>query len=116
MDKKGKKLPSVTIKDMAGNTINTADVSNDGNPIVMQPKLGSALLFFPAFADGRPDDRTLHKSEVMTSSSSNDDDDEKWIIQMWIHERTYQAILPPGNTHDAAHTALVQALKDLNYS
>lgn len=34
-DKEGKKLPSVTIKDMAGNTINTAEVSNDGNPIVL---------------------------------------------------------------------------------
>ena len=34
-DKKGKKLPSVTIKDMAGNTINTSEVSNDGNPIVV---------------------------------------------------------------------------------
>lgn len=34
-DKKGKKLPAVTIKDMAGNSINTADASNDGNPIVI---------------------------------------------------------------------------------
>lgn len=34
-DKKGKKLPAVTIKDMAGNTINTAEASNDGNPIVI---------------------------------------------------------------------------------
>jgi cytochrome c biogenesis protein CcmG/thiol:disulfide interchange protein DsbE len=34
-DKKGKKLPAVTIKDMAGNKINTADVTNDGNPIVI---------------------------------------------------------------------------------
>lgn len=31
----GKKLPSVNIKDMAGNPINTAEVSNDGNPIVI---------------------------------------------------------------------------------
>lgn len=34
-DKKGKKLPSVTLKDMAGNSINTAAVSNDGKPIVV---------------------------------------------------------------------------------
>jgi cytochrome c biogenesis protein CcmG, thiol:disulfide interchange protein DsbE len=34
-DKKGKKVPSVNIKDMAGNVINTAEVSNDGNPIVL---------------------------------------------------------------------------------
>ena len=30
-DEKGKKLPSVNIKDMAGNAINTAKASNDGN-------------------------------------------------------------------------------------
>jgi peroxiredoxin len=34
-DKTGKKLPAVNIKDMAGNAINTAEVSNDGNPIVI---------------------------------------------------------------------------------
>lgn len=31
----GKKLPSVNIKDMAGKPINTSEVSNDGNPIVI---------------------------------------------------------------------------------
>lgn len=31
----GKKIPSVNIKDMAGNPINTSEVSNDGNPIVI---------------------------------------------------------------------------------
>ena len=31
----GKKLPSVNIKDMAGNAINTANLSNDGKPIVI---------------------------------------------------------------------------------
>ena len=34
-DEKGKKLPSINIKDMAGNAINTAKVSNDGKPIVI---------------------------------------------------------------------------------
>jgi len=34
-DGTGKKLPSVNIKDMAGNNINTANFSNDGNPIVI---------------------------------------------------------------------------------
>lgn len=34
-DKTGKKLPSVNIKDMAGNSLNTSDVSNDGNPIII---------------------------------------------------------------------------------
>jgi cytochrome c biogenesis protein CcmG, thiol:disulfide interchange protein DsbE len=31
----GKKMPSVNLKDMEGNSINTAEVSNDGNPIVI---------------------------------------------------------------------------------
>ncbi len=31
----GKKMPSVNIKDMEGNDINAAEVSNDGNPIVI---------------------------------------------------------------------------------
>ena len=35
-----------------------------GAKLTMRPKQGSALSFFPAFVDGTPDDRTLHKSEV----------------------------------------------------
>ena len=31
----GKKMPSVQLKDMAGNDINTAEVSNNGKPIVI---------------------------------------------------------------------------------
>ncbi|MCG8575662.1 MAG: TlpA family protein disulfide reductase [Flavobacteriales bacterium] len=31
----GKKMPTVMIKDMEGHDINTAEVSNDGNPIVI---------------------------------------------------------------------------------
>lgn len=34
-EKEGKKLPSVMIKDLEGNSINTAEVSNDGNPIII---------------------------------------------------------------------------------
>ena len=30
-----KKVPSVMLKDMDGNTVNTAEVSNDGNPIII---------------------------------------------------------------------------------
>ncbi len=33
----GSKLPSVKVKDLNGNTINTADFSNDGKPIVRKP-------------------------------------------------------------------------------
>ncbi|MBD3636169.1 MAG: TlpA family protein disulfide reductase [Crocinitomicaceae bacterium] len=34
-DKKGKKVPNVSIKDVDGNPINTGELSNDGNPIVI---------------------------------------------------------------------------------
>lgn len=42
----------------------------------VQPEQGSALLFFPAFADGRPDPRTRHAAEPAV--------DEKWIAQVWV--------------------------------
>ena len=34
-DKSGKKMPSVLLEDMDGSQINSADLSNDGNPIVV---------------------------------------------------------------------------------
>ncbi len=62
--------------------------------LTMRPRKGSALLFFPAKLDGTPDDRTLHKGEVVV--------EEKMIAQMWIHERKYNPVVPQGNSHDAA--------------
>ncbi|KAL3931903.1 MAG: hypothetical protein SGBAC_011093, partial [Bacillariaceae sp.] len=83
------------------------DIEYDSQPLVMQPKLGSALLFFPADSDGTPDERTLHRSEVLTG------DDEKWIIQMWIHEREYKASLPSGNSHHLASEAVRETIVQL---
>mmetsp|Transcript_10395 Transcript_10395/g.15226 ORF Transcript_10395/g.15226 Transcript_10395/m.15226 type:complete len:186 (-) Transcript_10395:93-650(-) len=65
-----------------------------GEQLTMRPKTGSLLIFFPAFKDGRPDDRTLHKGEVAL--------DEKMISQMWIHERPYSPAVPEGNSHGEA--------------
>ncbi|CAE8620824.1 unnamed protein product [Polarella glacialis] len=42
----------------------------------VKPRQGQALLFFPSFANGRPDPRTLHSAEAA--------EDEKWIAQVWI--------------------------------
>ncbi|KAK9802979.1 hypothetical protein WJX73_002886 [Symbiochloris irregularis] len=42
----------------------------------VQPRKGMALFFFPAFADGTPDDRALHTAEEAL--------DQKWIMQQWI--------------------------------
>lgn len=44
--------------------------------ISVKPKAGSILLFFPAFSDGTPDERTLH--------TATDANDIKWVTQQWI--------------------------------
>lgn len=75
--------------------------------LTMRPKKGSALLFFPALADGTPDDRTLHKGEVAV--------EEKMIAQMWIHERSYNPVVPDGNSHDAAIDLIKQKETELGY-
>jgi prolyl 4-hydroxylase len=86
------------------------DLESQGSPLTMQPKRGSALLFFPASRDGQPDDRTLHKGEILNG------DDEKWIVQMWIHERAYQAVLPPGNANEAARNIMEETSRNLRYT
>jgi prolyl 4-hydroxylase len=86
-------------------------------PLVMQPEQGSALLFFPAFKDGRPDDRTLHKSHVMNEwqDAAGTSTSTKWIIQMWTHERQYNAVLPAGNSNEAARPAMEEEMHRLGY-
>lgn len=78
-----------------------------GNMLTMRPKQGSALLFFPAFSNGTPDDRTLHKGEVAV--------EEKWIAQIWIHERQYVPVIPEGNSHAAALDAIHEKEIELGY-
>jgi prolyl 4-hydroxylase len=87
--------------------------SSSSSSLVMQPKKGSALLFFPSFADGSPDDRTLHKSEVL--KGDNNEDDHKWIVQMWTHQRDYQAVLPNGNSNEAARATMKETGAELGY-
>lgn len=78
-----------------------------GNMLTMKPVQGSALLFFPATASGRPDDRTLHKGEVAQ--------DEKRIIQMWTHERAYKPLLPPDNHQEDARASMDDVARQLGY-
>jgi prolyl 4-hydroxylase len=66
----------------------------------MTPKQGSLLLFFPAFANGSPDERTLHKGEQVDGNNT------KMVVQMWIHQRQYVPVLPKGNSHDDAREAI----------
>ena len=90
-----------------GGTIFRDLSDSQGNPLTVQPRQGRVCLFFPADGDGRPDDRTLHKGEVAQ--------DEKRIIQIWFHERAYQASLPPDNRQEDAMEAVKQEAQRLGY-
>ena len=71
------------------------DLNDSSNrQLKVQPKRGMALLFFPAYEDGRADPRTLHKGEVAG--------EEKMIAQVWIHERDYKANAPLNNLQSEA--------------
>jgi prolyl 4-hydroxylase len=109
-------------------------------PLTVQPVRGTALIFFPATANGQPDYRTLHKGAVLqspplastkrvakskntkratSSESALPDSHEKWIVQAWIHERRYQASLPNAdNLQDsvATRTAMAEACRRLGYA
>lgn len=95
--------------DCGGGTAFRDLLTIDDKPLVMQPKKGTALLFFPAFRDGTPDDRTLHRSEAMTCAL------EKWIAQMWVHKHSYQAVLPQGNANVGARSQMEKKIKELGY-
>uniref|UniRef100_A0A7S4CXB1 Fe2OG dioxygenase domain-containing protein n=1 Tax=Eutreptiella gymnastica TaxID=73025 RepID=A0A7S4CXB1_9EUGL len=58
------------------------DVPEGGNTrfqhldLSFTPKKGTAVVFFPGFIDGRPDDRLLHEATAAV--------DEKWVAQQWV--------------------------------
>jgi hypothetical protein len=74
---------------------------DDGEPLKVRPKKGSALLFFPS-AGGIPgspfDIRTLHCGEAVVEDAEN----EKWIAQLWLRQRRYEPTAPVGNSHEHA--------------
>ena len=76
-------------EDGGGATVFRDLTSSIGEQLKVQPKRGTALLFFPSFTDGTPDERTLHKGQVAL--------EDKMIAQVWIHEREYVASVPAGN-------------------
>eukprot|EP01041_Mallomonas_annulata_P006007 gene6007-12112_t len=68
--------------------------------IKVKPVKGKALLFFPAYEDGTPDDRTLHAGQIAL--------DTKWIAQIWIHAHDYT----PSSILDADSQSLGLAAVD----
>jgi hypothetical protein len=78
---------------------------SSGGPLRVQPRKGSAVLFFPA-AGGIPnapfDIRTLHCGEVVAEDSSQD----KWISQLWLRQGIYAPTAPAGNLHSEATDAI----------
>jgi len=125
-----------TIEDgRGGGTVFRDLKSNEDTMLTMKPKMGSALLFFPAKKDGTPDERTLHKGEMMNEyvsytknrkkrnsrnknesnikGKNSDDNEPKMIAQIWIHERNYDAKVPVGNSQDDAKELVAQKEKEL---
>jgi len=82
------------------------DLGGSSGPLRVQPKKGSALLFFPA-AGGVPnvpfDIRTLHCGEALSENAEND----KWIAQLWLRERMYSPSAPPNNNHNDADDVIL---------
>jgi len=93
----------------ASSTGSSTNNDQDQDFLTVQPKQGRACIFFPALADGKPDDRTLHKGEVVAENQ------EKRIVQMWIHENPYAPVLPPGNSQMAARELVGEMGHELGF-
>jgi len=81
------------------------DLGGADGPLKVQPKKGSALVFFPAAAGilkAPLDIRTLHCGEAVAEDSTSD----KWIAQLWLREKSYKPTAPPGNAHSKASEAV----------
>mmetsp|Transcript_27443 Transcript_27443/g.26251 ORF Transcript_27443/g.26251 Transcript_27443/m.26251 type:complete len:295 (-) Transcript_27443:442-1326(-) len=104
-----------SLQDSSGNRIATVivylnDVKSGGATcfkdldIQVKPQKGKALLFFPSFADGSPDDRVMHAGQVAM--------DTKYITQIWIHERDYSPKTPVGTNHASGILAVKKYIEE----
>lgn len=85
-------LPDPTIGDSMNNL--SESVTSTGTPsgytsfrdfmLDVRPEKGKCIVFFPCFNDGTPDTRTAHCSHAIS-----EDAEEKWIAQIWVHQRPY---------------------------
>ena len=53
---------ATVFKDLA--SMSSSSMSMNTGPLAVRPEKGKALLFYPSYADGRPDDRTMHAGQV----------------------------------------------------
>ena len=79
------------------------DATGKPRRLEVAPKRGNALLFFPSSAEGEPDDRTLHAGEPTPH--------EKWVAQLWLHERHYTPNVPDGSSHAEAANLIADYTK-----
>jgi predicted 2-oxoglutarate/Fe(II)-dependent dioxygenase YbiX len=80
-------------------------VNTDEKYLTIQPKKGTAVLFFPAAGgiDDTPFDiRTIHCGQVVRATSLN----QKWIAQLWLRTNPYQPSAPPNNYHINAYKSI----------
>jgi prolyl 4-hydroxylase len=80
------------------------------SPLFVQPKMGTAVIFYPSNIHGRPDDRTLHRSVPIVGDGIT-----KWILQIWVHERSYVAAVPGNNRVEDAFKDIDIASRQLGY-
>ena len=68
--------------------------------VSVKPQAGSILVFFPAFANGEADHRTLHIAREAV--------DEKWVVQQWVargYNSTLAAHAEQQGKHDDVRTS-----------
>ena len=75
----------------------------DPPPLRVLPQKGDAILFFPSRRvrphDGpfQPDDRTVHAGEPSTGPKI-----EKWVSQLWLHDRPFPPAILQNNDRPAS--------------
>lgn len=76
--------------------------------VSIQPEIGKALLFFPAFSDGTPDPRTIHTAQSPETV--------KWVTQVWIAGGNPRAapsqLAAPSRSVSSSSAAKSEAMDD----
>jgi prolyl 4-hydroxylase len=65
--------------------------------IEVAPRTGKSLIFFPSSVDGAADPLLLHEAKPVAES-----DGEKWVMQVWVRQRSWLGAHKESNRFDAA--------------